>query len=209
MTVTFSCVNCKKYSSCVEPCKPVETYLEREEPKYLKEFPLSREILLVNQKDRPFFPPDSSDLNDDGELQRIPDSDEFKLGQFQFEPTTQRSRIFYERFFLGLPFAEIAKRHDLKEESVRSMYRHARKRVRQILEYLDGRDRGVRWHQGPKKDLSDAQKWWVLNRIFGYSFDEISDRFAGMHKATVIKAVNGLQRKWKSRYYQELAAVPA
>ena len=206
MSMRISCIDCAKFKDCTVPCLPVENYLAREDAKYLKDVPLERgETLIVNTKQR-YFPTGPKDPRN---LDNTPDTDDNGLGQFHFEPKTTWSRVFYERAILRHSYDEIAQRLNMKRRSVITAYHAAQKRMLEIVDRMENRKRGMIFQRREKDHLTDEQIWWILHRIFGYSYQDITKHFGAYHPVVVSRKVKQLQKKFKSRYYREMAADPA
>ena len=92
-------------------------------------------------------------------------------------PKLKQTRVFCEHFFLKLSFREIAERHGMTARQVESDYSYAFKRIRRVLEKMNARDNAIRYFRSPGKanDMTDPEKWWILNRVFGHTCVEIAE----------------------------------
>lgn len=95
------------------------------------------------------------------------------------EPKLKMTGIFVDRFFKGLPYDDISVKYDVSVSMARSHYHKAVKKLERILEAMDSPEMKSMNFAREKVhgvgEIPKAQKYFLLNRLFGLIPTEIAE----------------------------------
>lgn len=97
-----------------------------------------------------------------------------------FTPRLEQTKIFLARFFMRRSFKDMAVMFDTKEETLRSQYTEAVRKLKRAIKLIDDRQKYIfrvrtyldnsSRHTGR---LSNGQRWLLLSKVFGLTPVEI------------------------------------
>jgi hypothetical protein len=187
------CQECAKRDKCKKTCKPVNDILwkdnrvmEKHYEDHIVSYPQRREVRFSEIEDN---------RDPEGKPTTVDDfSDE---DAFQFSSADVRLRktaVFIDRFFYQLSCADLADKYGVKPNSIVCLYRGAIADIEKIVSALDSRKEGLKAVKGSLFD--DHQKWFLLNRIFGFSCVEVGKMF-DVDQKVVQHRVNLMTKKYQ------------
>ena len=83
-------------------------------------------------------------------------------------------------------------------------YSLADDRIIQALELLDGRNHGIKFFQEHKRRYSDAQKWFLLNKVFHFSIKEISEIPGNPSQVTIRRKIVKMYDQYHERFFSNV-----
>lgn len=183
------CKNCRHCKTCRSPCRPIELYLaennlsvfektftNKDGEKVSIVFARSRETqqsMLSIGVDKAGDPRLST-----REAQAFSTENESPFASF--EPKLKQTGIFIDRFFHNFSYKDLAVKYDISRDAAIKIYHAATKRLLEVLEALDGKkdlrnlDHWKKQVDERSGSLPKGQKWFLLNKLFGFRPSEIA-----------------------------------
>ena len=208
------CDKCKHKETCARPCWFLETLLSEEtigidkptgneityygvsywEKRFSEIFPATLKRLVFEAVDEnqvdPENPPDPETPRDE------------RFDDLGYTPQQKTADIFYMRFFQGKSYREIGKKYAIGPREAANVYGHARKRVIEIIEALDGRDRGIKFCvDRARNGFTNHQKAFLLNKVFGVSFPEIAALLGYKGSSQLSHKINAMTHELREKYF--------
>ena len=113
-----------------------------------------------------------------------------------------QSKIFVERFFLGLSYREIAEKYGISENASRSGYLRAVSQIDDLIRQIDNRKSGIKAVRHSKRVFTWQQKAFLLYHVFDFSFNEIAE-ILGLHRKTVGEKVRQMADQYQEHFKGE------
>ena len=98
-----------------------------------------------------------------------------------FKPKLKQTGIFIDRFFHNATYKDLAVKYDISRDAAIKIYHAATKRLLIVLEAMDGKKdlRNLEhWRKQVEErsgSLPKGQKWFLLNKLFGFRPSEIAE----------------------------------
>ena len=98
-----------------------------------------------------------------------------------FKPELKQTGIFIDRFFHNFSYEDLAVKYDISRDAAIKIYHAATKRLLEVLEALDGKkdlrnfDHWKKQVEERSGSLPKGQKWFLLNKLFGFRPSEIAE----------------------------------
>ena len=182
------CPKCSHFETCRAPCYPVSMYLKRDnlavyERSHTDETGKTVTILFAKSREIPesALPQEFADTGIPADkVQRTFNTDN-ESPFAGFNPQLKQTGIFIDRFFHRSSYSDLAVKYDVTEHDAIKIYHAAGKRLRQVIDAMDG-PRGIRNLDHWKKQVEErsgiipkGQKWYLLNKLFGLRPSEIAE----------------------------------
>lgn len=201
------CNKCYYYETCKRPCILVDRLLSEVTDKSLEKQTGDKEITHYGHHRESRF----SDYHD-ATLKKVmatfnnenedSEVDARRLDDVKFTPTQKTADIFYMRFFQGKSYVEIGEKYGISHRHAAGIYREGMKRVQTILKALDGRDKAIKFCMDRGRNLlTNHQKAFLLNKVFGFSFTEIAPLLGYASPDAIQHKVNEMYQGYKKEYF--------
>ena len=108
-----------------------------------------------------------------------------------FTPNLKQTGVFFDRFFNGFSYSDLAAKYEMTEHNARKTYHNAVNRVLEILKAMDS-DKPLDLSQYKKQieersgKIPKGQKWFLLNKLFGIMPSEIAE-MEGMKGSSTVR----------------------
>lgn len=201
------CNKCYHYETCKRPCILIDRLLSEVTDKSLEKQTGDKEITHYgHHKESRFsdYHPATlkkvmatfNDENKDSEL------DQRRVEDIDFKPNQKTADIFYMRFFQGKSYVEIGEKYGIDQRTAAGYYSQGLKRVQTILNTLDGRDKAMKFCMGRGRNiLTNHEKAFLLNKVFGFSFTEIAPLLGYASPAWIQHKVNEMYQDYRKEYF--------
>lgn len=181
------CTKCAHYRTCRKPCAPVQQYLMEGNRSVFQQTATNERgetITIVYSE--------SNRVKRESELTHDINGENVKLSEVvsacstgndldvfrDRKPKLKMTGIFYDRFFKGLSYGDLAVKYDISVEMARSHFNKAIKKIDRILDALDSPEMKSMEFARQKVHgvgtIPKAQKYFLLNRLFGLIPSEIA-----------------------------------
>jgi hypothetical protein len=97
-----------------------------------------------------------------------------------FTPNLKQTGVFFDRFFNGFSYSDLAAKYEMSEDNARKTYHNAVNRLLEILKAMDS-DKPLDLSHYKKQieersgKIPKGQKWFLLNKLFGIMPSEIAE----------------------------------
>jgi len=195
------CENCANSKYCRKPCRPVEKWLRDGQTLIFEDKQGDVLISYGHWNEVRLSAIQPKDLGDKGSLYLSVEPDQEKRlipeKEIPIKPKQLQAKVFYERFFKGKKNEKLAGEIGIPANHCSAIYSEARKRILKIVEALDGRDFGLQGLKKTKHELTEDQKWFLMNKVFGFSIAEISRMPGTPHRRTINLKINRLFNEYQ------------
>jgi hypothetical protein len=117
------------------------------------------------------------------------------------EDMSLKTKLFIDRFLLRIPWKDLEVKYDKPKENLQQNYNKAKKRVVDVLTYMDDKDREVKnYHIAKRKintKLNADVKCYLLRTLFGLSNKNIAE-IAGCKEKYVADYIGRINRRLRS-----------
>jgi len=207
------CSKCPHKNDCKKPCEPVRYYLYDGESTAMEKIRGRDEqgrAILVNYGFNHEVEVRFSELEDSQSKQgKEKDFVEKKILNIQdspfqsFEPQFLQTKIFIDRYLKGMSFEDIGKKHDISTKAAASISTSSKMRFLNLMRKFDTRQEGIKALNHKKYTLLDEQKFFLLNKVFGFTAREISAMFGGIDMKYISAAVGSLFKQYQKYFPEE------
>jgi hypothetical protein len=189
------CPRCSHFKSCRTACAPVAEYLKRDnlcvfEKTHTDADGKTTTILFSRSRELP-----ESDLMQDPETGGPADQKVFSTENenpfSEFAPSLKQTGVFFDRFFNGLSYDDLAVKYDMAVETARKTFHNGVNRLLEILKAMDSDKRLDMTHYEKQIEersgkIPKGQKWFLLNKLFGLMPSQIAE-MEGMKGSSAVR----------------------
>lgn len=194
------CSKCPHRAKCKSPCEPVKQYLAYQnravyEKTYTNEEGQQISIIYSRPKEfnfSSFKKEGQTDKNRSNKLEMAL-STENSSPFAHYEPSLVQTRLFIDRFFKKMPITDLSTKYEITPEQVYTRYEQAKKRLFDILEFLDSsrplKLQGV-WEQIEARSgsLPKGQRYFLMSKVFMLTPSQIAE-LEGLKNADSVSAL--------------------
>lgn len=172
------CEKCQHRMTCDRPCRPVELYLQQDNPavfekRYINEE--GKQVTIMFAKGRVTPQSLGPEMDEEADLAfSTENASPFR----HFEPTLKQTGIFIDRFFHKFTYADLATKYDCTEIEAQKIYRAAVQRLLSIIHEVDRARKREKYAKMVKErsgDLPKGQRWFLMNKCLGLLPSEIAE----------------------------------